>query len=144
MPQSGVGEPKAGVADCLIDTNVASYMLRGDTRATAYRAYLNGKRAAVSFMTIAEMRHWALGRNWGVQRRRELEEFLSQFTVCFVDDALWTAWATIVDKRFRDGKPIDTADAWVAAPAWLLSIPLVTHNIRHFAGIAGLQVISFS
>ena len=43
----------------------------------------------------------------------------------------------------RIGRPIDTADAWVAALAWLLSIPLVTHNARHLADIVGLTVITF-
>ena len=142
MPQSGVGALTATLADCLIDTNVASYMLRDDSRAAAYRTYPTARRVALSFMTIAEMRRWALARNWGPQRQRELEAFLVEFTVFFADDVLCTAWAAIVDERMRIGRPIDTADAWVAAPAWLLALPLVTHNARHFADIAGLQVIS--
>jgi len=132
------------VVDCLIDTNIASYLFCGDTRAEPYRDYLAGKSIGASFMTIAELRHWTLARNWGAWRREQMEALLTRYTIFYADDDLCRAWAIIVAERERIGRPIDTADAWVAAPAWLLSIPLVTHNIRHFADIAGLQVISFS
>jgi tRNA(fMet)-specific endonuclease VapC len=132
------------VADCLIDTNVISYMLRGDTRAEEYRRYLTGREAAASFMTVAGLRRWAIARNLGTKRLEELRTFLDTLTIVYANDALCTAWATIVAEQERIGRPIDTADAWVAAPAWLLGIPLGTHNKRHFATIAGLQVISFA
>ena len=40
------------------------------------------------------------------------------------------------------GKPILSADAWVAAVALELDIPLVTHNPRDFAGVEGLDIIT--
>ena len=128
--------------ECLIDTNIVSYLLRGDTRAQPYRSYLADKRSAISFMTLAELRHWGLARRWGDRRHRDLEALLSGVVIAYADDALCRVWATIVTARERIGRPIDTADAWVAAPAWLLSIPLVTHNARHFADIGGLEVLS--
>lgn len=42
----------------------------------------------------------------------------------------------------RIGRPIDTADVWIAATALLLDAPLVTHNGAHFSGVPGLTVIS--
>jgi len=42
----------------------------------------------------------------------------------------------------RSGRPIATADAWNAATALLLGLPLVTHNRSHFAHVAGLTIIS--
>ena len=132
------------MADCLIDTNIASYLLRGDTRAEFYREFLAGKAIGVSFMTIAELRRWALAHSWGTRRYEQMTALLWRYTIHFADEELCHAWATIVTERERIGRPIDTADAWVAAPAWLLGIPLVTHNARHFADIAGLQVVSFA
>jgi predicted nucleic acid-binding protein len=131
------------MADCLIDANIVSYLLRGDTRAQPYRTDLADKESIISFMTLAELRHWGMARQWGAQRYRDLEILLDGVVVTYADDDLCRTWATVVTERERIGRPIDTADAWVAAPAWLLGIPLVTHNARHFADIAGLQVISF-
>ena len=99
------------MADCLIDTNIASYLLRGDTRVQPYRAYLADKRSAISFMTLAELRFWAMVRHWGEQRHREMEVLISGLAVVYPNDALCHAWATVVDSRRRLGRPIDTADA---------------------------------
>ena len=38
--------------------------------------------------------------------------------------------------------PIEPGDAWVAATALRHSLPLVTHNRRHFEHIPGIQSIS--
>lgn len=42
----------------------------------------------------------------------------------------------------RAGRPVAVADAWNAATALMLGLPLVTHNRSHFAHIANLTVTS--
>jgi tRNA(fMet)-specific endonuclease VapC len=39
----------------IVDTDVVSYLFKGDTRAEAYRQHLRGKTLAISFMTVAEL-----------------------------------------------------------------------------------------
>ena len=126
----------------VVDTDVVSFTFKRDTRAELYRLHLNNPPYFISFMTLAEMRRWALGRNWGATRREELEEYLSTFIVVFADDDLCSLWAEAINSAKQNGKPVDTADAWVAAAALLLNIPLVTHNRTHFEGIDGLTIIS--
>jgi len=53
----------------IIDTDVLSYLFKGDTRAESYRSQLHGKLGVLSFMTIAELDFWANARNWGATRR---------------------------------------------------------------------------
>jgi tRNA(fMet)-specific endonuclease VapC len=129
---------------CLLDTNVFSYVVRGDTRAEQYRAYLAGRQLGVSFQTVAELRRWAIERRWGPARHRALAGQLNRVVVYLVDDALMTAWAEITARLRRAGRPITDADAWIAATAWVLNVPLVTHNRRHFAAIDGLEVVSMA
>ena len=38
----------------IVDTDVVSFLLKGDTRAQAYRPHLQNKSLALSFMTLAE------------------------------------------------------------------------------------------
>lgn len=129
---------------CLIDTNVFSYLVRGDTRAEPYRAYLAGRQLAVSFQTVAELRRWAIERRWGVSRHRELTRLLDLVVVYLVDDTIINAWAEITARLRPTGRPITDGDAWIAATAWVLDIPLVTHNRRHFDTISGLEVVSLA
>ncbi len=129
---------------CLVDTDVLSYLVRGDSRAEFYRAYLAGKEVGISFQTVAELRRWGRTHRWGQNRWQRLQQVIAHLTVYLVDDALIDAWAYVTTVRDRQGHPIATGDAWIAATAWLQGLPLVTHNRRHFIGIKGLEVVSAS
>src|SRR5579883_3219718 len=134
--------PASPALRCLVDTDVLSYIVRGDTRAESYRAFLAGKGIGVSFQTVAELRRWGRTHRWGSARWQQLQHLLDRITVYLVDDALIDAWAYITAMRDRQGRPIATGDAWIAATAWLQGLPLVTHNRRHFADIEGLDIVS--
>ena len=48
----------------LLDTNIISYLLKQDSRATLYQAILSSDKAhAISLMTVAELFQWADERN---------------------------------------------------------------------------------
>ena len=59
-----------------------------------------------------------------------------------VDRTLCEAWAALTVEARRSGKPIGHADAWVAATARVYGLLLVTNNTRHYAGLAGLTVLT--
>lgn len=50
--------------------------------------------------------------------------------------------AEVTDQACRKDRPLDGADAWVAATAPALGVPLVTHNPADYAGVDALTVIS--
>ena len=93
-------------------------------------------------MTLAELRRWTLEKNWGAKRSQELEETLANYGIVYADDELCNIWAKVIVSARQNGKPIETADAWVAAAALKFAVPLVTHNRTHFEGVTGLTVIS--
>lgn len=126
----------------VIDTDIISFAFKHDTRAELYRKHLSVFPYFISFMTLAEMRRWTLAQNWGSVRRIALEKELSIYVIVFADDELCSLWAEVKDSAKRNGKPIETADAWVAATALFLNVPLVTHNRTHFEGVTRLTIIS--
>lgn len=130
------------ISPVVVDTEVLSFVFKGDTREVLYRPHLSGRVAIISFMTIAELRQWTRIKNWGSVRRRELERFLQRFVIFHSNDSLCNVWADVAHRAFRNGSPIDSADAWIAATALLHDIPLITHNRRHYTGVVGLTVIS--
>jgi predicted nucleic acid-binding protein len=126
----------------IVDTDVVSFLLKGDTRAQLYRPHLQDKTLALSFMTVAELYQWAYVRNWGVGKLTRLEEQLRRYVIVPFDNELCKQWAWIRVERQRLGRPISVQDAWIAATALWHSCPLVTHNGDDFSDIAGLEVIS--
>ena len=65
----------------LLDTNVASFLLKHDARAEVYKASIAKKLTAVSFQTVGELELWALLRGWGERRTAELETLFDQVVI---------------------------------------------------------------
>jgi tRNA(fMet)-specific endonuclease VapC len=123
----------------IVDTDVVSFIFKGDTRAELYEPHLSGALASISFMTMAELEQWVLRRNWGARRHAELLRFLKQrFTVIDSSGALCRKWAEVREQARQRGRIIQPSDAWLAASALLYNVPLLTHNAADFIGIAGL------
>ena len=128
----------------VIDTDVWSYLYKGSNEARLYEAHLFGNLLVVSFQTQAELLRGALAANWGARRREHLESRLNKYVVEPSSYALSLRWAQAMDSARRNGRPIAAADAWVAATALHLDVPLITHNRNHFIGVDGLTIISES
>ncbi len=117
----------------VVDTCVLSALFKGGPLAASYRPHVSGRRLVISFMTLAELYRWPLERGWGKRRRGNLEAFVDRRCVVYpFNRALCRQWAVTNDQARRNGRPIQVADAWIAATALLHGIPLVTHNRRHF------------
>ncbi|MGH9823158.1 MAG: hypothetical protein ACREDR_07905, partial [Blastocatellia bacterium] len=66
------------------------------------------------------------GQEWGETRKAKMETHVSQFTIVHSDDELCSTWATVRKNAIVTGRPIEAADASVAATAILYGVPLVT------------------
>lgn len=126
----------------VVDTDVISFLYKRDTRARLYESHLNDPPFIISFMSLAELRRWTMERNWGEERRQELEGYLTRYLILHSDDLMCDRWAYAMNSARQQGRPIGPADAWVAATALLLDVPLITHNGAHYRGVEGLRVIS--
>ncbi len=67
----------------VLDTDLVSFLFKGDSRAAAYLPYLEERTWAVSFMTVAELDRWTIQRQWGSRRISELKAFLADFAVAY-------------------------------------------------------------
>ena len=128
----------------VIDTDVWSYLYKGRSEAKLYEPHLFGNILVISFQTEAELLRGALAANWGRTRRQHLESRLQKYVIEPSSYRLSLLWAGAMDSAKRNGRPIGAADAWVAATALLLGVPLISHNRTHFIGVDGLTVISES
>jgi tRNA(fMet)-specific endonuclease VapC len=130
------------MATVLLDTDVVSFLFKGDSRATAYAPLLVGNRLALSFMTVAELFQWAAVRKWGARRVGQLEQALTAYLIIPSDIELCRTWGVVRASRASAGHPISPQDAWIAATALRHSLALITHNASDYQGIAHLAVQS--
>jgi predicted nucleic acid-binding protein len=93
-------------------------------------------------MTMAEMRQGALDASWGPRKSAVLEAYLGDFSVLHSDNLLCSTWAAVRNESTQKGRPISSADAWIAATALVLSAPLVTNNPKDYRHLDKLQIIS--
>jgi len=125
----------------IVDTCVVSYLLKQHSLAPQYRILLEGKLLCLSFMTVAELYRWTIKRNWGEKKIKELEDIIQNYVVLPSDEETCRYWAKV---RSMKGQPISDSDAWIAATTLRYNMPLVTHNVKHFAHLQefGLKIIT--
>jgi tRNA(fMet)-specific endonuclease VapC len=126
----------------LLDTDVFSFFFKRDSRRELYVDDVIGRQLCLSFMSVAELRKWAIIRNWGRRRRARLDETLRHYVILPFDDAMAQHWAEVYAHRGRQGKPISCGDCWIAASALRHDLTLVSHNAEHYADIMNLRLIS--
>ena len=126
----------------LLDTDVFSYLTKeGDTRAELYRPHVKGKTIALAFVTVGELYVWTIKRQWTAKRVADLEERLKAAVIVPYDLDLCKEYAR-VKCSLDPQRTVAGNDLWIATCAIRHSIPLVTHNRKHFDGIPRLTLIS--
>ena len=93
-------------------------------------------------MTLAELERWSLERGWGPARKAELAQHLTKYTVLPVSRELCAKWAEVSWAARQKGRPIQTADAWIAASALHYQVPLITNNANDYTMIDALHLLT--
>jgi len=135
--------PPNATARLVVDTDVASFVFKWHPNfAPRYVRIIRGFELVLSFMTLAEMGQGALNANWGQRKCDLLEEYLGDFSVLHSDNRLCSTWAAIRNESARKGRPMSSADAWIAATALVLPTPLVANNPKDYHHLDNLQLVS--
>lgn len=123
----------------LLDTDTVSYALRGSGQVSERLRSHRPTELAVSAISVAELRFGAYKRG-----SRKLHELLDTFFETIIeqpfDSAAAGRYGRIAAELYRRGEPIGMADVMIGAHALELGLVLVTHNLRHFQRIDGLEV----
>jgi predicted nucleic acid-binding protein len=125
----------------IADTNVVSYLFQNSALGLAYRQLIGVRKMGITGHSIAEIRAGAEMALWGKRRLNEQLRFLDEFSHVPDTREMAEVCGALRGVRSRVGCPIEWADAWAAACALWLDVPLVTHD-RDLEGVPGLRVMT--
>ncbi len=128
------------VDQVVLDTSVVSLLFRNAVQADHFQEEIAGRQPVISFQTHEEALFGAIKRSWGPRRVNQLRRHLDQFEMIGVTPELIDICAHLRSERESVGRPLNTADAWIAASALLLQCPLATTD-EDFVGIPDLDLI---
>lgn len=124
----------------LLDTNALSDLIRNPAGTLAQRlADVRPDAVFTSIIVACELRFGARRKGSAALTER-VDHLLSALTVLPFDEPADEHYADIRATLERAGTPIGAHDLLIAAHARSRGLTLVTHNLREFARVPGLQV----
>jgi predicted nucleic acid-binding protein len=90
---------------------------------------------------VGELYVWTIKRQWSAKRIAALEQHVKAAVIVPYDLELCREYGR-VKSSLPTGRMVAANDLWIATCAIRHSIPLVTHNAKHFERIPRLTVIS--
>ncbi len=123
-----------------LDTNIIIHLLRNDFTGMRierqFQLFSSSNQLFISVVTVGELKAFALQRNWGYQRVSALENMLKLMIITDINSPQIISKYAEIDSYSQNRlahKPMPTSarkmgknDAWIAATAAVLNIPLLT------------------
>jgi tRNA(fMet)-specific endonuclease VapC len=124
----------------LLDTNIASYVIKGNSPAVRRRiVQVPMAQLAISAVTEGELRYGTARRPDAARLRTIVDEFLLRMTILPWDSEAAQHYGQIRAALEREGQPMGNLDMMIAAHALALGAVLVT-NDQALARIKQLKV----
>jgi len=128
----------------LLDTNIASYLIKGTSPAAARKmARTAPAQLSVSSVTEAELRFGVARLPQATRLNSLVEEFLLGVTILPWDSECARVYAKLRTHLEDDGLPMGGMDLMIAAHALALQLTLVTHD-QAFSRIKHLRVVDWT
>ena len=122
----------------MLDTDSVSFALRGQGAVARRILEHRPSELCISSITLAELRYGADLRG-SRKLHRQIDAFVGSVQVLSFDAEAARAFGVVGQRVSRAGTPIGGFDALIAAHALSAGLVLVTHNVRHFARVPGLE-----
>lgn len=122
----------------LLDTDICSAHLKGvGVVSDRFLQYMG--RLHISAVTLGELYTWTLRRNASPRRLMLLQEMLKEIKVLDVTPAIARTYGELRATLFDQGRPTPDMDLMIAATAITHELTLVTHNVKDYEAVPGLQ-----
>ena len=131
----------------LLDTNILIYLIKNQPPQVAQRidALSDADALAMSFITWAELLQGAAGSKRRETTLQKLDALRRLVPVVYPEgDAICQHYAEQAANLKNQATPIGANDLWIACHALAIGATVVSHNLREFRRIAGLQLVDWA
>jgi tRNA(fMet)-specific endonuclease VapC len=131
----------------LLDTNILIYLIKNQPPQVAQRidALSDTDALAMSFITWAELLQGAASSKRRETTLQRLDGLRRLAPVVYPEgDAICRHYAEQAANLKSLGTPIGANDLWIACHALAIGATVVSHNLREFRRIAGLQLVDWA
>ena len=122
----------------LLDTDTCSAHLKQRGSVTNRFAQHLGS-LHVSVITVGELMTWAMRSNAPPRRIQGVQSLLNDVTILEVTEVVGIQFGKLRAGLLDAGRPTPEMDLWIAATALVHGLTVITHNVRDFAHIPGLN-----
>ena len=127
------------MAQYILDTDISSYLIRGDHETVTKKFSELYDSCAISSITAAELQYGARKRN-NKQLTQKVKAFCNLVEIIPWDEDAAKAYAKLRAELETSGTPIGNIDMLIAASALARKAVLVTNNTEHFSRIKDLKL----
>ena len=123
----------------MLDTDIASYLIRGDHPGVTEKFTELYENCAISSITAAELQYGAKKRNNRILTQK-VQALCNLLPIIPWNDEAAKAYAKLRVELENAGTPIGNMDMLIAASAIAEDATLVTNNVEHFSRITSLKI----
>ena len=127
------------MAQYILDTDISSYLIRGDHETVTKKFSELYDSCAISSITAAELQYGARKRN-NKQLTQKVKAFCDLVEIIPWDEDAAKAYAKLRVELETSGTQIGNMDMLIAASALARKAVLVTNNTEHFSRIKDLKL----
>jgi predicted nucleic acid-binding protein len=127
--------------ELVADGDVISYMFKGVPLGDAYTELIDSRQTGITLLAISESRQGVVYDNLGMRKLEVLDAFLSRFILLESNAEIANICGGLLGRCMQIGRALSWPDAWAAATAIWLDVPLVAHD-RDLERVPGLRVLT--
>jgi predicted nucleic acid-binding protein len=127
--------------ELVADGDVISYMFKRTPLGLAYYNLIDSRPTGITLLALCESRQGVVYGNWGTRKQEALNAFLGDFVLLESNAEIANVCGGLLGRCKQVGRAVSWPDAWAAATALWLDVPLVAHD-WDLEGIPGLRVLT--
>lgn len=123
----------------LLDTSVCVFLFREHREVTQRLNEIGYNRCFITDIVLAELRYGAFKSDFVEDNLKLIDDFVKKVRVLPFADSI-DVYAKEKVRLKNAGRPIEEFDLLIGCAAKAAGLTMVTHNVKHFSHIEGIEI----